>query len=401
MSVNMPNCNDFIVRPNLGGLRILAEDWKYNFGTVLPGVELLPLQDLAESAREAVLQDGHLLAYYPPDQGPLAAREFIASRINADRAIPVTAEDLLLTNGSLEAIRLVLYNLVNAGDVIVSEEHLYQGSLRFFRQFGADVRGVAMDADGMDPEDLERVLKDLRQEGKRPKFIYTIPTFQNPEGTVLPLDRRRKVLRLAQDYDTLVFEDDCYVHEQIDASRVPPAIASLPGARDWVVYCGTFSKVLGPGIRLGWLTAPEPILRSMINWKLSGGNNFLTTSIVCRYLSEHWEARLQALNGALKTRRDTMVGALTEHFGDLASVRVPRGGMYLWVKFPDGVDTAALLDKAAAAGVRYVPGVQFSSASASANYCRLAFAFENEKTIQEGIGVLARLMYKEGALPLG
>lgn len=395
-----PNYSDFIVRPNIGGLRLPSEDWQYNFGTVLPSVELLPLEDLAETARKAVLEDGHYLAYYPPDQGPKDAREFIATLLKKDRGIPVEADELLLTNGSLEAIRLVMYNLINPGDVIVAEQHHYQGSLRIFRQFQAEVIGVETDVDGMVTERLAETLEGLRRQNKRPKFIYTIPTFQNPEGTVLSAERRREVLRLAQEYGTLVFEDDCYVHERIDGQEVPPAIASLPGARDWVIYCATFSKVLGPGIRLGWLTAPEPVLLSMVNWKLSGGNNYLTTSIVIRYLSEHWDQRMAALNGALRTRRDAMVGALGEHFGDLATFRVPAGGMYLWVGFPEGVDTAAFLEKAQAAGIRYVPGVQFSPANGAGNYCRLAFAFENEKTIQEGIGLLARLMYKEGILPL-
>ena len=395
------NYDSFIVRPNIGGLRIPAEDWKYNFGTVLPGVELLPLGDLAEAARLAVLDDGHLLAYYPPDQGPLDGREFVAARTRADRGIPVEADQVLLTNGSLEAIRLVMYNLINPGDVIVSEQHLYQGSLRIFRQFGAEVIGVETDGDGMIIERLEETLAALRREGKRPKFVYTIPSFQNPEGTVLPLDRRRDLLRLAQEHETLVFEDDCYVHERIDDIEVPPAIASLPGAQDWVVYCATFSKVLGPGIRLGWVTAPAPLLQSMVNWKLSGGNNFLTTSIVCRYLSEHWEARLAALNSALKGRRDAMVAALQEHFGELAGVRVPAGGMCLWARLPENVDTNAFLEKAQAASIRYIPGVQFSPANAAHNYCRLAFAFEDEKKIHEGIAALARLMYREGVLPLG
>ncbi len=395
-----PKYDEFLTRPNIGGLRIPAEDWTYNFGTVLPGVELLPLQQLAETARQAVLEDGHLLAYYPPDQGPRDAREFIASTLKKDRGIPLEADDLLLTNGSLEAIRLVMYNLINPGDLILAEQHHYQGSLRIFRQFQAEVIGIETDGEGMVTEGLDKTLRALQQEGKRPKFIYTIPTFQNPEGTVLPLERRREVLRLAQEYGTLVFEDDCYVHERIDHQEVPPAIASLPGARDWVIYCATFSKVLGPGIRLGWLTAPEPVLHSMVNWKLSGGNNVLTTSIVCRYLSQFWDQRLAALNGALRSRRDAMVGALGEHFGELATFRIPAGGMYLWVSFPENVDTAALLDKAQASGIRYVPGVQFSPANRANNYCRLAFAFEDERTIHEGIGMLARLMYKEGVLPL-
>lgn len=392
-----PNYDRFLVDPHPGPPRTPREDWTYNFGTVLPGVDLLPLPTLAEIAREAVLEDGHLLSYYPPDQGPEAARRFIAARMRADRAVDLAPEDLLLTNGSNEAIRTVLDTLIAPGDVILTEQNLYLGSLRNFRQWGAQVMGVATDEHGMLPDALEDALAGLARQGKHPKFIYTIPTFQNPEGTVLPLERRRAVLALAQQFETLVFEDDCYVHENIDA-EVPPAIASLPGAREWVVYCATFSKILGPGVRLGWMTAPRYLLDAFSTWKVSGGNNFLVPMIVCRYLERHWDGRVKELATALRGRRDTMVAALEEHFGDQVTCRTPRGGMFLWAGLPDGVDTEQLLEKASAAGVRYNPGVQFSPSGGARNYMRLAFAFHDERTIREGIGALARVLYREGAL---
>ncbi|MSQ10496.1 MAG: PLP-dependent aminotransferase family protein [Dehalococcoidia bacterium] len=392
-----PDYDRFLVHPYPGPPRNPKEDWKYNFGTVLPGVDLLPLPLLAESAKQAILEEGHLLSYYPPDQGPEPARQFIARRMKLDREIDVTAEELLLTNGSNEAIRTVLDTLIAPGDVIVTEQNLYLGSLRNFRQWGAEVVGVATDANGMQPEALEATLADLQRQGKRPKFIYTIPTFQNPEGTVLAANRRKAMLALAQRFDTLIFEDDCYVHENIDA-EVPPAIASLPGAKEWVMYCATFSKILGPGVRLGWMTAPQRLLDTFSTRKVSGGNNFLVPMIVCRYLEQHWDARVQELKGILKGRRDAMIGALDEHFGEQVTLVTPRGGMFLWAALPEGVDTLALMNKVSAAGVRYNPGTQFSPAGAAKNYIRLAFAFCDERTIREGIGELARVLYREGVL---
>lgn len=389
-----------LVRPNIGQARTQNEDFPYNFGTVLPGTDLLPLDDLAEAARLAVLEQGRTLSFYPPEQGPRDAREFVAQFLKDDRGITLAAEDLLITNGSNEAIRLLLDSLISPGDVIVAEQNLYLGSLRHFRLFGAEVVGVETDEDGMRMDRLAETLEQLKGQGKRPKFIYTICTFQNPEGTVLSAPRRKELLRLAQQYGTLILEDDCYVHERLDDVPLPPAIISLPGARDWVMYCATFSKILGPGVRIGWITAPTPILHRMATWKHSGGNNFLSTMIVCRYLSEHWPARIQVLGASLKARRDAMAAALDEHFGGQASLLLPRGGMFLWVGFPEQVDTGPLLEKAAAAGVRYNPGVQFSANNTSKNFARLAFAFHDEDTIRAGIGHLARVMYREGALPL-
>ena len=390
--------DQFLVQPFPGEPRAPKEDWTYNFGTVLPGIDLLPLPELAETARRMILEQGSRLSFYPPDQGPEDARAYIAQVMHDDRGIPVTADDLLLTNGSNEAIRLVLDTLIAPGDIIITEQNLYQGALRNFRQWQAEVVGVQTDANGMVPAALEEALAALAKAGKRPKFIYTIPTFQNPEGTVLSTERRHELLRLAQHYGTLIFEDDCYVHERLESDPIPPAIASLPGAKDWVMYCATFSKILGPGIRLGWLTAPRRLLQAFATNKVSGGNNVLVPMIVCRYLAEHWDERMAALAATLKVRRDTMVGALNEHFGDQATLLVPRGGMFLWVGLPEGVDTLALLDKASAAGVRYNPGVQFSPTDQSKNYMRLAYAFADAQHIREGIGELSRVLHREGAV---
>lgn len=390
----------FLVKPFPGEPRTPQEDWKYNFGTVLPATGLLPLDDLAATAREAILTQGHLLSYYPPDKGPADARAYIATRMKLDRGVDLGPEDLLLTNGSNEAIRLVLDTLIDPGDVIVCEQNIYQGSLRNFRQWQAEVVPVPTDADGMLTDRLAETLEALARAGKTPKFIYTIPTFQNPEGTVLSAPRRAELLRLAQHYGTLVFEDDCYVHEAIDDTMagLPAAILSLPGAAETVIYCATFSKVLGPGIRFGWMTAPQRLLQAFATRKVSGGNNFLVPMIVCRYLEQHWDARIKALGDALRGQRDAMIGAIDEHFGSQVTFHHPRGGMFLWVGFPEGVDTDALLDKAAAVGVRYHTGSQFSPSGSSHNYARLAFAFCDVQQIRQGIGELARVFYREGAL---
>lgn len=395
-----PDYEKLLVRANIGPARTQKEDYRYNFGTVLPGTDLLPIEELAETARQAVLEEGTVLSFYPPDLGPRDARAFVAKKLAEDRGIQLTSEDLLLTNGSNEAIRLVLDSLVQPGDVIIAEQNFYLGSLRHFRMFGAETVGVATDDDGMRMDRLAETLEELKRQGKHAKFIYTISTFQNPEGTVLPLDRRRELLRLAQQYETLVLEDDCYVHERLDIDDLPPATASLPGAREWVMYCGTYSKILGPGIRFGWVTAPEPILHRMATWKHSGGNNFVVPMIVCRYLAKNWDERIKGLGADLLLRRDAMASALQEHFGDRASFFLPRGGMFMWVRFPEGVDMGALLEKATEAGVRYNPGIQFSPTNGSLNYARMAFAFHDERTIHEGIGAFARVLYKEGALPL-
>lgn len=368
---------------------------RYDFGSANPGIDLIPVADLAEAARQAVLEEGLDLSHYPPAYGPRGIRE-TAQGMLRDRGIQVPLEAVLVTNGSIQAIALAVEIMIRPGDIIITEQFFYHGSLRRFRQFGAEVIGLETDADGMKIDVLEDTLAELRRHGRQPKLIYTIPNFQNPEGTILPLARKQKMLQLAQEYDCLIMEDECYVYQQLDVDSVPPPVASLEGGRDRVIYVATFSKLVGPGVRIGLATAPPPVLEQMTAYKQDLGNNMLSAMVVAHYIQKHMEARLPWANKLLKQKRDVLRRALIEHFGSHIEVNQPKGGMFLWVRFQNGVDMHALETKAKAAGIGYTAGTSFSPRGQGHQYARFNFATPVLKEIPDGIAALADLLRREG-----
>ena len=244
---------------------------KYDFAVAFPDPETLPLDGLVDALKTALDREGKDLAYYPMATGLPALREFVAEKLTRDRAMQVTADDVALTSGSGEAIGMLIQALTDPGDVALTEEYVYLGTLRQLRRFGADVVGVKCDGQGMIPQELEATLSRLLAEGKKVKYLYTIPVFQNPLGWTMTLERRRQVLEITRKYGVPVFEDECYVDLRFEGEDVS-SFHSLDDTGQ-VMYVGSFSKIIAPGMRMGFMVAPPEVVQRAMSFKAGGGVN--------------------------------------------------------------------------------------------------------------------------------
>jgi 2-aminoadipate transaminase len=368
---------------------------RYDFAVAYPDPDSLPLEGLWQALREAIRRDGRDLALYPPLQGDERLRGLIARKLAKERGMRVAKEQIALANGSMQAITHLIEVFVDPGDTLVTEQFFYLGTLRSMRRFGANVVGVPTDEEGLIPEELEKTLRRLTREGKRPKFIYTIPSYQNPLGSVLPLERRRRLLEVAGEYGVPIVEDDCYVDLRFEG-EMPPAIHSLDETGQ-VIYLGSFSKIVAPGVRLGWLVAPEEVMGRFLAVKLDGGPNQLAALAVEEYLRKEMESHIQEINAILRVKRDAMLSALGENFPPSCRWSRPKGGLYIWLELPEGADAARMQEAALKEGVAYYPGNLFSPQNEGRNCLRLCFGYLSPGEIQEGIRILARVFEREGA----
>ena len=285
-----------------------------------------------------------------------AVGEAIAT-VMAAEGMHVDPEDVLVTTGGQQVIDLVCKTLVDPGDVIVAEAPTYPGAVPAFSAYQADVVQIAMDDDGMRIDELEETLERLEREGRRPKFIYTIPTFQNPAGVTMSLPRRQRLVQVARERELLVLEDNPYGLLRYEGEALP-TLRSLDGG-DFVIYLGTFSKILSPGIRLGWTVAPAPVLEKMNLGKQASDlcSSSLSQLFVAAYFAEgHWQDYIATLRDLYRRRRDTMLDALAEHLPPEAAWTHPAGGLFIWATLPDYIDTTDLLALGLSRNVAFVPG---------------------------------------------
>ncbi len=370
---------------------------KYDFAVAYPDPASLPLDELMAALEGALRDEGKDLAVYPHPSGYPPLREFVAGKLARDRDIKVSADDIILADGSSQPIYMLLEVLLDPGDVVLTEEFVYSGTLNTLRRFQADVRGVACDDDGIVPEALEGAIKTAAAQGKRPKFIYTIPSFQNPLGWTMTLERRQAVVRLSQHYDVPILEDDCYVDLRYDGEPVT-SIHSLDETGR-VMYVASFSKNIAPGMRMGYLTAPPEVLNRVAAVKSGSGVNQFAALAVHRYSTSNLEDHIGDIRHILRAKRDAMLAALGENFGSAATWSRPEGGLYVWLRMPEGVDLASVREKALEAGVGYQAGNLYAPDGVSGkNYARLCFGYNTPEEIHEGIALLARIFEDEGIL---
>jgi 2-aminoadipate transaminase len=293
---------------------------------------------------------------------------------------------------------MIIETLVDPGDILFTEDFVYGGTLNQMRRFRADIRGVTTDDQGMLPDALEAAIKQAHSEGKRPKFIYTVPTFQNPQGWTMSLERRQAMVALSQQYDVPILEDDCYVDLRFEGRDVP-SLYNLDGTGR-VMYVASFSKIIAPGLRLGYMTAPQVILERAIGAKSGGSVNTLAAFAVHRYSVGHLSSHIEVINDIQREKRDAMLGALADHFGNGATWSRPQGGIFIWLKLPEGQDAAAIRNKVLeTADVGYGAGPGFAPDGVSGKNCmRLCFGYNTPDEIREGIARLADAFEREGVL---
>ena len=369
---------------------------KYDFAVAYPDPDTLPLEGLADSLRVALEREGKGLALYPVSAGLPSLREWVADKLARDRNMTVTPDDIVLTSGSGEAISMLIAALTDPGDVLLTEEYVYLGTLRSMRRFGADVRSVRCDDEGIIPEDLESTLASVAAEGKRVKFLYTIPVFQNPLGWTMTRERRLKTLEITEKYGVPVLEDDCYVDLRFEGEDVTSMYSMDDSGR--VLYVGSFSKIVAPGVRLGYMVAPQEVIQRAMSFKGGGGVNQFAALAVQEFAKAGMDDHIDDQNQSLRVKRDAMLAALGENFGDQAQWSKPEGGLYVWLEMPEDVDLAALQEQSFQEGVGYYNGTMFSPEGRGSNCARLCFGHPTAGTVAEGVAELARIFERHGVL---
>jgi 2-aminoadipate transaminase len=349
------------------------------------------MTSIAETACAKALQ-------YGPTEGFAAVAGCIAE-IMAAEGMAIDEGELLVTTGGQQVIDLVCKTLVDPGDVIVAEAPTYPGAVPTFCSYEAEVVQIPLDEDGMRVDELEETLDALEREGRRPKFIYTIPTFQNPGGVTMSLARRRRLVRIARERELLVLEDNPYGLLRYEGEPLPP-LYKLDGG-EFVIYLGTFSKILSPGIRLGWAAAPRPVLQKMNLGKQAADlcSSSMTQLFVAAYFEQgDWRTYVDSLLDLYRSRRDAMLEALAEHFPREAAWTRPEGGLFIWATLPDYIDTTDLLARALRENVAFVPGRAAYLDGRGGSSMRLNFSGSDEQQIREGIRRIGAVVAEQVAL---
>ncbi|MEN3375734.1 MAG: 2-aminoadipate transaminase [Hyphomicrobiales bacterium] len=387
------------------GLPPAAARWtglaKYNFTGGNNDADELPLDGLIAAANSVLTREGRALATYGLSSGPQGyrpLREFLTAKLERDAGISCSADDILIVSGSLQALDLVNGALLTRGDTVIFEKDSYQGALTRLARRGVDVVGLPLDHEGMRMDALANALADLKARGVTPKYIYTIPTVQNPTATIMSEQRRAELLRLAGEYGVPVFEDDCYADLVWDGRR-PPAIYAMSESAN-VIHVGSFSKSIAPALRVGFIVAPWAIMSRMLALKTDAGSGALEQMVVAEYCAPHFATHVPALRKGLRRKAETLMETLNEQFGTAAEFEDPKGGIFLWVKLPDNVDTMKLYQAALKQGVAINPGNEWSTDKQhSDSRLRICFASPTHEQIREGVAVLAEVCRREFGVP--
>ena len=306
-----------------------------------------------------VVERDHLASalQYGPTEGLRELREWIVTIMAHERAT-ATADQIMITTGGQQGIDLSFRTFVDPGDVVIAEGPTYPGAVPPLTSYEADVVHIPMDDDGMQVELLEPELDRVAAAGKRVKLLYTIPNFQNPRGVTMSGDRRERLVQIAHERELMIVEDNPYGQIRFDGDPLP-SLYELDEGRGWVIYVSTFSKILSPGMRVGWVAAPAPVLRKMNHGKQSEDlcSSTLNQRFVLEYLRRFdWREHVARVNALYRERRDAMLTALEEEFPSTATWTRPRGGLFIWATLPELIDTQDLLAKAIDQDVAFVPG---------------------------------------------
>ncbi|MFF3874348.1 PLP-dependent aminotransferase family protein [Streptomyces sp. NPDC001978] len=355
-----------------------------NFAGGLPAPELFDREGIAAAFREVLERESARALQYSTTEGEPTLRTGLAARITA-QGLPTDADDLLITTGSQQALSLLATALLDPGDTVLVEDPCYLAALQVFGLAGARVLPVPGDADGVDPQALEDLVTR-----ECPKLLYLVPTFQNPTGRTMPSTRRAAVASVAARTGVWLVEDDPYGELRYEGERVP-WIAAHPGAEDRTVLLGSFSKVMAPGLRLGWLRAPAGLRRGCAVGKQAADLHTPTLNqlAAARYL-DVLDAHVAKVRAVYGERRDAMLAALPGSLPPGSTWNRSEGGMFLWARLPETYDTTALLPRAVEQDVAYVPGAPFYAGEPDRSTLRLCFVTQTPEEIGEGLRRLGR-----------
>jgi len=369
-----------------------------SFAGGLPAPEVFPVDEFKEACDVVLSEVGSQALQYSTTEGYYPLRELIA-RNSSRYGIYVDTDNIQITSGSQQALDLLGKLFINQGDRILVEAPTYLGALQAWNAYGPEYISVPADENGMQTDALESALRT------GPKFIYVLPNFQNPTGVTLSLDRRLKLIELADAYGVPIIEDDPYGQLRYEGEHLPPVVVlddqfQKNGSSAYhgnVIYLSTFSKTLAPGIRLAWIVAPKEVIAKVVQAKQGADLHTSTFNQMVAYevartgfLDEH----VRVIRKTYRERRDVMLASMEEYFPKGVTWTRPKGGMFLWVTLPEGIDATELFDKAVSLKVAYVPGAPFFPNGGGENTIRLNFSNASPEMIQEGILRLGKV-FKE------
>jgi len=391
-----------LLRPNLAPAAVRYSGFPpFNFVGGHNDAATTPVEELIAATASVLMREGATLATYGLNSGPLGyigLRQFLSKKLHRQAGITCSTDEILITSGSNQGLDLINQVLVAPGDTILMEEASYGGAISRFTRHGANLVGVALDKEGLLPDALEAAICNLKAKGVRPKYIYTIPTVQNPTGAIMGPQRRADILAIAANHAIPIVEDECY-SDLLWTPERPKAMKAMTALGN-VIFVGSFSKSIAPALRVGYVVADWSILSRMLACKTDGGTGALEQMVLAEFCEKHFDAHVGTLNKVLKRKLDVLVEALGEHFGTAAEFEVPRGGIFLWVKLPDGVDTQKLAQAALKAGIAFNPGPEWAiDKQWGRPRLRICFANPTETALRNGIAALAEVCHREMGVP--
>jgi 2-aminoadipate transaminase len=344
------------------------------------GPELFPIEALSNATAEILAEDTDGALNYGESYPGLV--RLVAERLSG-QGMAIRDEQVILTYGSSQVLALLPQIMVDPGDIVIVEGPTFMGAVKNFLIGGAKLITVNVDDQGMDTDHLEQILREQTAKGIRPKFIYTIPTFQNPSGSDMTVARRQRLVDLAAEYGVLVVEDDAYGDLRFEGTPTP-RLAALN--HDWVLHVGTFSKILAPGVRLGWAAGPQAVVDRLKLFKLEGSSGPFMTRLVERYCADgRLDTHIAELNAAYRRKRDLMLDTIRQEWPDDVITPKPHGGFFIWAQLPEGLSARQIAKAAEGHGVAFVPGTGFYANGQGDNRMRLAFSYQSEANIVAGI----------------
>ena len=377
-------------------LKLTSQPDIISFAGGLPAPDVFPIEKFKEAAEIVLSEMGEGALQYGTTEGYQPLREMIAK--NATKyGIQISADNVLITTGSQQALDLIGRIFINSGDRILVESPTYLGALQAWNAYGVKYVTIPLDEDGMRTDLLESRLRTGL------KFIYVLPNFQNPTGVTLSCERRKELVEISNAYGVPILEDDPYGQLRYEGEHLPPVVVfddeirakEVPVYSGNVIYTSTFSKILAPGLRLAWVVAPVDVIKKLVQAKQGSDlhTSTLTQFIAYQISNSPWmKTHIQTIRRVYKERRDVMLQTLEEYMPEGVNWTKPKGGLFLWVTLPENCDTTEMFNKAVAAKVAYVPGDSFFPLGGGKNTMRLNFSYSKPETIHEGIKRLAKML---------
>jgi len=360
----------------------------------MPNLSAIPMDMMAGIVEKLIREDGQEALQYGSGQGHPQLREQICD-VMALEGIKANPDDVLVTTGSQQALDLISRIFIDPGDVVLVEAPSYVGALGTFAQYEANVVHIEMDENGLIPEALRQAIKTLRYQGRRIKFLYLIPNYQNPAGVLLPADRRSEILDICRAEKIFIVEDNPYGLLGFDR---PSPNAMRAEDSENVIYLGSFSKTIVPGFRIGWALVPQSLKEKLVIASESSilcPSNFSQMAIASYLANQPWREQIASFCALYKVRRDAMLSALDAYFPKAATWTKPAGGFYVWVTLPPEIDTKAMVPRAIAAKVAYVPGTAFFADGFGSWSLRLSYCYPTPERITQGVMALSKVVEEE------